>query len=66
MTIIIIIIIIQIDNVIIVGSLVVSVLAIGPKVREFKPDRSRCIFNGDKNPQRDFFRRGSKDVGPMS
>jgi hypothetical protein len=36
------------------GGLVVSVLATGPKVRGFDPDRGRCIFKGDKA------------VGPMS
>jgi hypothetical protein len=39
-----------------VGGLVVSVLATGPKVRGFDPDRGRWIFKG----------RGSKAVGPMS
>ena len=37
-----------------------SVLAFGIRVREFKPDRSRRIFQGEKNPQ------GSKVVCPMS
>jgi hypothetical protein len=32
------------------GGLVVSVLATGPKVRGFDPDRGRWIFKGDKNP----------------
>jgi hypothetical protein len=32
------------------GGLVVSVLATGPKVRRFDPDRGRLIFKGDKNP----------------
>jgi hypothetical protein len=41
------------------GGLVVSVLATGPKVRGFDPDRGRWIFKGDKS--------GSPDhVGPMS
>jgi hypothetical protein len=48
------------------GGLVVSVLATGPKVRGFDPDRGRWIFKGDKNPELHFFRRGSKAVGPMS
>jgi hypothetical protein len=39
---------------------VVSVLATGPKVR------GRWIFKGDKNPEHNFLRRGSKAVGPMS
>jgi hypothetical protein len=50
----------------IVGGLVVSVLATGPKVRGFDPDRGRWIFKGDKNPEHHFLRRGSKAVGPMS
>jgi hypothetical protein len=37
------------------GGLVVSVLATGPKVHGFDPDRGRWIFKG-----------GSKAVGPMS
>jgi hypothetical protein len=48
------------------GGLVVSVLATGPKVRGFDPDRGRWIFKGDKNPEHNFLRRGSKAVGPMS
>ena len=32
------------------GGLVVSVLATGPKVRGFDPDRGRWIFKGNKNP----------------
>jgi hypothetical protein len=32
------------------GGLVVSVLATGPKVRGFDPDRGRWVFKGDKNP----------------
>jgi hypothetical protein len=32
------------------GGLVVSVLAIGPKVRGFDPDRGRWIFMDDNNP----------------
>jgi hypothetical protein len=48
------------------GGLVVSVLATGPMVRGFHPDRGRWIFKGDKNPEHHFLRRGSKAVGPMS
>jgi hypothetical protein len=44
----------------------VIVLATGPKVRGFDPDLGRWIFNGDKNPEHHFLRRGSKAVGPMS
>jgi hypothetical protein len=32
------------------GGLVVSVLATGPKVRGFDPERGRWIFKGHKNP----------------
>jgi hypothetical protein len=32
------------------AGLVVSVLATGPKVRGFDPDRGRWIFKGDKIP----------------
>jgi hypothetical protein len=42
---------------------VVSVLATGPKVRGFDPDRGD---KNDKNPEHHFLRRGSKAVGPMS
>jgi hypothetical protein len=35
---------------------VVSVLATGPKVRGFDPDRGRWIFKGDKNPEHNFLR----------
>jgi hypothetical protein len=45
---------------------VVNVLATGPKVRGFDPDRGRWIFKGDKSPEHHFLRRGSKAVGPMS
>jgi hypothetical protein len=48
------------------GGQVVSVLATGRKVRGFDPDRGRWIFKGDKNPEHNFLRRGSKAVGPMS
>jgi hypothetical protein len=42
------------------------VLVSGPEVGGFKPWRRRWIFKGDKNPQHDFLRRGSKAVGPTS
>jgi hypothetical protein len=32
------------------GGMVVMVLAIGPKVHEYIPDRGRWIFKADKNP----------------
>jgi hypothetical protein len=35
---------------------VVSVLATGPKVRGFDPDRGRWIFKDDKNPEHHFLR----------
>jgi hypothetical protein len=44
----------------------VSVLAIRRKVRGFKPDRGRWIFNDDKNPQQALFGGESKSFGPMS
>jgi hypothetical protein len=43
-----------------------SVLATGPKILGFKPDRGRCVFKGDKNPYHDFIRRGNKAVFPTS
>ena len=43
-----------------------SVLAFGTQVGGFKPDRSRWIFQGEKNPQHAFLRRGTKAVCPMS
>jgi hypothetical protein len=36
------------------------VLATGPKVRGFDPDRGRWIFKGDENPEHHFLRRGSR------
>jgi hypothetical protein len=45
----------------------VIMLAIGPKIREFKPGRERWIFKGDENLQHDFVRRVAKSsVGPLS
>ena len=43
-----------------------SVLTFGTQVRGLKPGRSLRIFQGEKNPQHAFLRRGSKAVGPMS
>jgi hypothetical protein len=40
----------QCEKMVDLGGLVVSVLATGPKVRGFDPDRGRWIFKGDKNP----------------
>jgi hypothetical protein len=51
---------------VVLGGLVVSVLAIGPKVRGYKPGRGRWIFQADKNPQHTFLRMGSKAGGRMS
>jgi hypothetical protein len=48
------------------GSLGVSALVFGTQVRGFKRGRSRRIFQGEKNPQRAFLRKGIKTVGPMS
>jgi hypothetical protein len=49
----------------VVGGLVVIMLAIGRKVRGFKPRRGRWIFKDDNSPLHAFHRRGSKAVGPM-
>jgi hypothetical protein len=49
-----------------IGGLVVSLLAIGLKVRWFEPGKGRLIFKVDKNTRHDVLRRGSKAVGPMS
>jgi hypothetical protein len=43
----------------------VSVLAFGPNVLEFKPGRGQYIFKGDKNPQHDFLQRGSEAINSM-
>jgi hypothetical protein len=48
------------------GGLGVSALVFGTQVRGLKPGRSRWIFQGEKNPQSAFLRKGSKTVGPMS
>jgi hypothetical protein len=41
-------------------------LAFGTQVRGFKPGQSRRIFQGEKNPQRAFVRKGSKTMSPIS
>jgi hypothetical protein len=46
------------------GGLVVSVLAIQPKVRGFKPCRERWTFNGDKNPKHYLFGGEVKPSAP--
>jgi hypothetical protein len=48
------------------GGVVVSVNAIGPEGRGFKPGRGDGFFKGDKNPQHTYFRMGSKAGCPMS
>jgi hypothetical protein len=48
------------------GGVMVSVLFIGPTVRELKLGPGRWIFRGYKNPKQDFFRIGSTTVGTMS
>jgi hypothetical protein len=45
---------------------IVSVLAVGYKVRGFIPGRWRYGFKGNNNLQQDFLRRGRKAVGTMS
>ena len=45
---------------------VVIILASGPEVRGFDPDRGRWIFSERKNPEYDFLRKGSKVVDPVS
>jgi hypothetical protein len=52
--------------IVVLGGLIVIVLAIGPRVREFKPGCERLIFKGDKNPQHDFRWRVNKAVCRMS
>jgi hypothetical protein len=42
----------------------VSVLAIGPKVRDFKLVRWRWVLRGVKNPQYAFLRREIKTLAP--
>jgi hypothetical protein len=54
------------NKIVTLGGIVVSVLAIGPKVRGFKPGQGRWIFKGDKNPKHDFLLRGSETFGPIS
>jgi hypothetical protein len=47
----------------VIGDLMVSVLATGPKNRGFKPDRERRNSKGAKNPQQAFITFGG-DVKP--
>ena len=48
------------------GGPVVIILVSGSEVRRFDPGRGRWIFSERKNPEYDFFRKGSKAVGPVS
>jgi hypothetical protein len=50
---------------VVLGGLILSVIAIGSKVRGFIPGQERLIFKGDKNLRYAFLRRGSKAVGPL-
>jgi hypothetical protein len=43
----------------------VSVLAIGPKVRRLNPAEAMDLMD-NKNTEHDFLRRGNKVLGPMS
>jgi hypothetical protein len=45
---------------VILSGVMVSVLAIGPKVCSFKAGRGRWILKGNKNPQQAFLWKGSK------
>jgi hypothetical protein len=51
---------------VVLGGIMSSVLAIGPKVRRYNSGLGRWIFKGHKNPQHSFFRRGSKATGLLS
>jgi uncharacterized protein (DUF58 family) len=48
------------------GGLVFSVLAIGHKIRGFKPSRGRRIFKSGKKCAARLPSEGNKAVGPMS
>jgi hypothetical protein len=50
----------------VLGDVVVSVLAISPKCCQFKPDRGRYIFNGNKKSVARLPSEESKAEGPMS
>jgi hypothetical protein len=43
-----------IKRAVVLGGIVIIVLAIGPKVRGFKPSRGRYIFKGDINSTTSF------------
>jgi hypothetical protein len=46
------------------NGVMISILAIGPKVRGFKPGRGRWIFKGDKNQWTDFYAGEVKPSAP--
>ena len=48
------------------GGPLVIILTSGSEVREFDSGRSRGIISERKNPEYDFFRKGSKAIGPVS
>ena len=48
------------------GAPVVIILATGSEVRGFKSGRGSIDFSERKNLEHDFFRKGSKAVGPVS
>jgi hypothetical protein len=50
---------------VVLDGVMVIVLAIGPKVRGFRPGRERLMSEGDETSQYGFLRRESKAVGPM-
>jgi hypothetical protein len=52
-------------KVVILNGVMVSMLAIGPKVHKFKPGRAGWIFKGNKNLQHAFLKSGSKAFGPI-
>jgi hypothetical protein len=49
---------------VVLGCVMFILLAIGPKVRGFKPGRGRWVFKGDTNPQHVFLRKGIKPSVP--
>jgi hypothetical protein len=51
-------------NPVVLGGLLVSMFAIGPKVFGFKRGRGRWIFKSDKNLQHALLRKGIKSSTP--
>ena len=49
-----------------VGGLGVACWPLEPKFAGSNPAEAVGFLRGEKNPQHDFLRRGSKAVGPMS